>query len=93
MATIFYVREGSQQDNIVSNREIAVEDLIRLYGTAPTNYTFIEGADSPYIKLEEEPATPYSDPAHVVVRIEADEINQKTFPKQGFYTVSDVRTK
>ena len=92
MATIFYVREGSKQDHIVSNREIPVEDLIRLYGSAPNNYTFIKGADSPHIKLEEEPATPYSDPAHVVVKIEPDEVNQDTFPEQGFYTVSDVRT-
>ena len=92
MATIFYVREGSEQKHIVSNREIPVEDLIRLYGSTPTNYTFIKGADSPYIKLEEEPATPYSDPAHVVVKIEADEVNEDTFPEQGFYTVSDVRT-
>jgi hypothetical protein len=92
MATIFYVREGAQPKNIVSNRDIPVEDLIRLYGSAPANYTYIEGADSPNIKLEEEPATPYSDPAHVVVKIEADEVNQDTFPKQGFYTVSDVRT-
>jgi len=92
MATIFYVREGSEKDHIVSNREIPVEDLMRLYGSAPTNYTFIKGADSPYIKLEEEPATPYSDPAHVVVKIEADEVNQDTFPEQGYYTVSDVRT-
>lgn len=92
MATIFYVREGSEPDNIVSNREIPVEDLIRLYGSAPTNYTFIKGADSPHIKLEEEPKTPYSDPAHVVVKIEEDEVNQNTFPEQGFYTVSDVRT-
>ena len=92
MATIFYVREGAEQDNIISNRDIPVEDLIRLYGSTPTNYTFIKGADSPYIKLEEEPATPYSDPAHVVVKIEADEVNEYTFPEQGFYTVSDVRT-
>lgn len=92
MATIFYVREGSEKDHIVSNREIAVEDLLRLYGSAPSNYTFIERADSPYIKLEEEPGTPYSDPAHVVVKIEPDEIDQDTFPRHGFYTVSDVRT-
>lgn len=92
MATIFYVREGSESNHIVSNREISVEDLIRLYGSAPTSYTFIEGADSPSIKLEEEPAAPYPDPAHTVVKIEAHEVNQDTFPKQGYYTVSDVRT-
>ena len=92
MATIYYVREGSQSDNIVSNREVPVEELIRLYGSAPTNYNYMKDADSPYIKLEEGPANPYSDPAHVVVKIEADEINEKTFPEAGFYTVSDVRT-
>jgi hypothetical protein len=92
MATIFYVRERGEQNHIISNREIPVGDLMRLYGSAPTNYTFIKGADSPYIKLEGEPAAPYSDPAHVVVKIEPEEVNQDTFPEQGYYSVSDVRT-
>ena len=92
MATIYYVREGSQTDDIVSNREVPVEDLIRLYGSASTNYSYMKNTDSPYIKLEEGPANPYSDPAHVVVKIEADEVNKDTFPEAGFYTVSDVRT-
>ena len=92
MATIYYVREGSQPGNIVSSREVSVKDVIHIYGSAPTNYNYMKNADSPYIKLEEGPGNPYSDPAHVVVKIEADEINEKTFPETGFYTVSDVRT-
>ena len=91
MATIYYVREGSQPDNIVSNREIPVEDLIRLYGADPANYNYIKGADSPYHKVDQGPANPFSDPAHVVVKIEGDEVDLETFPEEGFYAVSDVR--
>lgn len=91
MATIYYVREGSQPGNIVSSREVSVKDVIHLYGSAPTNYNYMKGADSPYINIDMEPANPYSDPAHVVVKIEGDEVNQGTFPEEGFYTVSDVR--
>ena len=91
MATIYYVREGSQPDDIVSSREVSVEDLISLYGSAPTNYNYMIGADSPYINIDLGSANPYSDPAHVVVKIEGEEVNQDTFPEEGFYTVSDVR--
>ena len=91
MATIYYVREGSQPDNVVSSREVSVEDLMSLYGSATTNYKYMRGANSPYVDIDQGPANPYSDPAHVVVKIEGDEINQDTFPEEGFYTVSDVR--
>ena len=91
MATIYYVREGSQPDNIVSSREVSVEDLISLYGSAPTNYKYMKGADSPYTNIDEGPANPFSDPAHVVVKIGWDEVNRNTFPEEGFYAVSDVR--
>ncbi len=93
MATVYYVREGSQPDNIVSSREVSVEDLISLYGSAPSNYNYMKGADSPYYNRDQEPANPFSDPAHVVVKIEGDEVNQDTFPEKGFYTVSDVNMK
>ncbi len=91
MATIYYVRKSSQPGNIVSSREVSVKDVIHLYGSAPTNYNYMKGADSPYINIDQEPAKPYSDPAHVVVKIEGDEVHQDTFPEEGFYTVSDVR--
>ncbi len=91
MATIYYVREGSQPNNVVSSREVSVEDLISLYGAAPTNYNYMKGANSPYINIDQGPANPYSDPAHVVVKIDGDEVNQDTFPEEGFYAVSDVR--
>ncbi len=91
MATIFHIREDSQPDNIASSREVSVGDLINLYGSAPSNYKYMKGASSPYINIDQGPAKPDSDPAHIVVRIEEDEVNQDTFPEEGFYAVSDVK--
>ena len=91
MATIFYTREGAKPDNIASSRDVSVEDLISLYGSAPSNYYYMKGANSPYVNIDQEPANAYSDPAHVVVKIGGDEVNQDTFPKEGFYIVKDAR--
>jgi hypothetical protein len=91
MATIFYIREGAQPENIASSRDVSVDDLIKLYGSAPSNYKYMEGASSPYINIDQGPANAYADPAHVVVKIEGDEVNQDTFPEEGFYIVKDVR--
>jgi hypothetical protein len=91
MATIYYVREGPQPDNNVSSREVSVEDLISLYGSATTNYNYMKGANSPYINIDQGSSNPFSDPAHVVVKIEGDEVNPDTFPEEGFYAVSDVK--
>lgn len=91
MATIFYIREGAQPDNIASSRDVSVDDLIKLHGSAPSNYKYMKGAGSPYVNIDQGPANAYSDPAHVVVKIEGDEVNQDTFPEEGFYIVKDVR--
>jgi hypothetical protein len=91
MATVFYIREDSQPDNIVSSREVSVDDLINLYGSAPSNYKYMKGAGSPYINIDQGSEYAYSDPAHIVVKIEGNEVNQDTFPKEGFYAVSDVK--
>jgi hypothetical protein len=91
MATIFYIREGAQPDNIASSRDVSVEDLIKLYGSAPSNYKHMKDANSPYVNIDQGQANAYSDPAHVVVKIEGDEINRDTFPEEGFYIVKDVR--
>ena len=91
MATVFYIREDSQPDNIVSSREVSVDDLINLYGSAPSNYTYMKGACSPYSNIDQGPENAYSNPAHVVVEIRGDEVNQDTFPKEGFYIVRDMK--
>ena len=91
MATIFYIRKSSQPDNIASSREVSVDDLINLYGSAPSNYKYMKGAGSPYINIDQGPENAYSDPAHVVVKIEGNEVNQDTFPEEGFYIVRDVK--
>jgi len=38
--------------------------------------------------MDHEPANASSDPAHVVVKIEGNEVNQDTFPDEGFYMVN-----
>ena len=91
LATVFYIREDSQPDNIVSSREVSVEDLINLYGSAPSNYKYMKGASSPYTNIDQGPENAYSDPAHVVVKIEGNEVNQDTFTKEGFYIVRDIK--
>jgi len=91
MATVFYIRKGAKQGNVTSSREVAVADLINLYGSAPSSYSYLKGADSPDIGNKMEPAPPGSDAAHVIVRIESDEVNKDTFPEAGFYRVQNVK--
>lgn len=88
MATIFYIRKGSKQENKASSRDVSVEDLLSLYGSAPSSYQLMKGVRSPYIKIDQEPTDGSSDPAHVVVKIEGNEVNQDTFPAEGFYMVN-----
>jgi len=87
MATIFYIRKGSKSEKIASSRDVSVEDLLNLYGSAPSLYTYMKGADSPAINTDLRPTTPNPDSEHVVVKIEENEINQNTFPEEGFYRV------
>ena len=89
MATIFYIRKGSQSDTIASSRDVSVEDLISLYGSAPSSYQYMKGVSTPYINIDHEPANASSDPAHVVVKIEENEVNQDTFQEEGFYIVNE----
>jgi hypothetical protein len=91
MATIYYIREGSKPDNIASSRDVSVEDLISLYGSAPSNYKYMKGVNSPKINIGQGPATPDSDPSHVIAKIESNEVIKDTFPAEGFYIVKDVR--
>jgi hypothetical protein len=91
MATVFYIREDSQPDNIVSSREVSVDDLINLYGSAPSNYKYMKGAGSPYSNIDQGPENAYSNPSQVVVKIGGNEVNQDTFPKEGFYIVRDIK--
>ena len=88
MATVFYIRKGSQPENIASSRDVSVEDLISLYGSGPSTYQFMEGVTSPYINIDHEPADAASAPDHVVVKIDGNEVNQDTFPEEGFYMVT-----
>ena len=88
MATVFYIRKGSQSDTIASSRDVSVEDLISLYGSAPSNYQYMKDVSSPYINIDQEPANASSDPDYVVVKIEGNEVNQDTFPEEGFYMVN-----
>lgn len=91
MATIFYVRKGSQADRIASSREVSVEDVINLYGSEPANYMFMKGADSPTGNTGGGPGEFFSDPAHAVVKIDQTETDQETFPEEGFYVVKEAR--
>ena len=91
MATIFYIRKSSKQNNITSSRDVSVTDLLSLYGSAPSNYSYVKGANSPDINIGHGPAAPGSDPAHVIVRIESNEVTKDTFPAAGFYIVRDVK--
>jgi hypothetical protein len=91
MATIFYVRKGSQADRIASSREVSVDDIINLYGPEPANYRYMKGADSPTGRAGSGPAEFFSDPAHAVIKIDQTETDQKTFPEDGFYIVKEAR--
>jgi hypothetical protein len=53
----------------------------------------MKGADSPYTNIDQGSENAYSDPANVVVKIEGNEVNQDTFPKEGFYIVRDIKTE
>ena len=88
MATIFYIRKGSKSEKIASSRDVSVEDLTSLYGSAASIYQYVKGAGSPYISMDHEPTNVSSDPAHIVVKIEGNEVNQDTFPDEGFYMVN-----
>ena len=90
MATIFYIRESSKQGRITSSREVSVADLTNLYGSTPSNYTYMKGADSPDIKTGRGPEASDSDPTHVIVKIESSEVSEETFPEEGYYRVRDV---
>ena len=92
MATIFYVRKGSQTGKIASSRDMSVEDIINLYGPGPSNYTYMKGADTPDICAGKGQAEFCSDPAHAVVRIDQGETDRETFPEAGFYIVKEERT-
>jgi hypothetical protein len=87
MATIFYIRKGSKQNKIASSRDVSVEDLLSLYGSAPSSYKHMKGVDSPTV-IGNGPASPDPDAEHVVVRIEGNEVNRDTFPEEGFYKVN-----
>jgi hypothetical protein len=91
MATIFYVRKGSQPAKIASSRDVSVEDIVSLYGPDPANYTHMRGAESPDISDGKGEAEFCSDPAHAVVRIDPGETGGKTFPEAGFYIVKEER--
>lgn len=90
MATIFYIRAGSKQGNITSSREMSVADLINLYGSNPSNYSYLKGADSPDISNKKVPALTGADPEHVIIKIESSEVSKDTFPEAGFYRVQNV---
>lgn len=89
MATVFYIRESAKRGRVTSSRDVSVEDLMSLYGSASSSYTYMKGADSPDIKTGKSPAAD-ADPAHVIVRIEADEVRQDVFPAAGFYRVNNI---
>ena len=91
MATIIYVRKGPKAYNTASSREVAVSDVLHLYGAEPSRYTFMKEADSPDIHADKGSAKFFSDPAHVVVKIDPVEIDQDIFPRSGFYIVNEVK--
>ena len=90
MATVFYIRESAKRGSVTSSRDVSVEDLMSLYGWASSTYTYMKGADSPDIKTGMSPATADAGPAHVIVRIEADEVRSNVFPAAGFYRVNNI---
>jgi hypothetical protein len=91
MATIIYVRKGSKAYNTASSREVSVADVLHLYGSEPSRYTFMKETDSPDIHADRRSAKFFSDPAHVVVKIDPAEIDQDIFPRSGFYFVDEAK--
>lgn len=91
MATIIYVRKSSQAYNTASSREVSVADVLNLYGAEPSSYVYMKGADSPDIPVDKGPAKFFSDPAHVVVKIDQNETNREIFPEDGFYIVKEAK--
>jgi len=90
MATIIYVRKGPKAYNTASSREVSVADVLHLYGAEPSNYLYMEGADSPDLQADKGPIKFFSDPTHVVVKIDHEEIDQDIFTKGGFYIVNEA---
>lgn len=90
MATVFYIRESAKRGSVTSSRDVSVEDLMSLYGSTSSNYTYMKGVDLPDIKTGKGPAAAAANPAHVLVRIEADEVRKDVFPAAGFYRVNNV---
>jgi hypothetical protein len=91
MATIIYVRKGPKEYNTASSREVSVADVLHLYGSEPSNYRYMKGADSPDLHADKGPAKFFSDHTHVVVKIDREEIDEDIFPKGGFYIVNEAR--
>jgi hypothetical protein len=91
MATIIYLRKGSKAYNTASSREVSVADVQHLYGSEPANYMYMKGADSQDIHADKRSAKFFSDPAHVVVKIDQDEITKDVFPTAGFYIVNEAK--
>lgn len=91
MATIIYVRKGAKAYDTASSREVSVADVQHLYGSEPSSYKFMKGADSPEIHADKGSAKFFSDPAHVVVKIDHGEIDQEIFPTAGFYIVNEAK--
>ena len=89
MATIIYVRKGPNRYNTASSRDVSVADVVHLYGSEPSNYRFMKGTASQDLHTDKGPAKFFSDPSHVVVKINREEINQDLFPKDGFYIVNE----
>jgi hypothetical protein len=61
-----------------------VNDLINLYGSAPSKYQHIQNFRSPYISIQG-PENVYCDQAHDIVKFEANEVNLNTSPEDRFY--------
>ena len=91
MAIIIYVRKGSKAYNSASSREVSIADGLHLYGSEPSSYKFMKGADSPDIHTDKRSTKYFSDPAHVIVKIDQAEIDQDIFPKAGFYIVNEAK--
>ncbi len=91
MAMVYYLRKGLQAEKIASSREVSVADIINLYGSEPSKYSFIKEADSPDLSKNKASADFYSGSTGVIVRIEPDEINQDTFPRGGYYVVKEAK--
>jgi hypothetical protein len=87
VAHIFLVRDGSASDYRTTHRAHVVPNSVAAQKLSKYEKKYF--ANPPSINPQKGAASGFEEYRHVVVKIEADEIDEH-FPKAGYYYVADL---